>query len=209
MVALKFQITFHTPFRIASGRASDGSDTAVDRGALLPASSIKGLMRSAARDLLKFPEGQVEKVFGTAWRPSPWAWSDARVIGSPGAEADIRSRARIRIEPSTATVARGALLIADEAHAAGAEFSIDRTGWIDLSDAGEHETILLAAARAITAVGGDRRRGLGWVTVTPIQPEWSPRHLLAAADLIRAAANTRPRQPGEKRRVGEEGPASV
>ena len=50
-----FEIVFHTPFRVSSGQAGDGSDTTVDRAALLPASSLKGVMLSAARDLLKFP----------------------------------------------------------------------------------------------------------------------------------------------------------
>jgi CRISPR/Cas system CMR subunit Cmr4 (Cas7 group RAMP superfamily) len=189
VVEVNFEIIFHTPFRVASGRAGDGSDTAVDRVALLPASSIKGLMRSAARDLLRFPADWVDKVFGTPWRPSPWGWSDASVLGSRGAEAEVRSRARIRIEAETFTVTPGALLIADEVYAASAGFSVDRTGWIDPDDATMHEAVLLAAARAVTAVGGDRRRGLGWVTVTPTQPEWSPAHLLAATSLIRARAD--------------------
>lgn len=185
---MRFEITFHAPFRVASGRAGDGSDTAVDRNALLPASSLKGLMRSAARDLIKFPPAIVERVFGTARHPSPWGWSDAALPGGP---ADIRTRARIRIQPGTGTVASGALLIADEVHAARAEFRIDRTGWIEPADAGEHEVVLLAAARAVTAVGGHRRRGLGWVSVTPVEPQWTPAHLNAATELVRAAASAR------------------
>jgi CRISPR/Cas system CSM-associated protein Csm3 (group 7 of RAMP superfamily) len=196
VVAVRFEITFHTPFRVGSGRASDGSDTSVDRNALLPASSIKGLMLSAARDLLQFPAAQVEQVFGTAWRPSPWSWSDgAFTDDAPG----IRSRARIQVQPDTGTAASGALLIADEVHAARAEFRIDRIGWIEPADAGRHETVLLAAARTVTAVGANRRRGLGWVTVTPVDPAWTPGHLDAATELIRAAAAARAAgAPGER-----------
>jgi hypothetical protein len=155
VVAVRFEVAFHTPFRVASGRASDGSDTAVDLDALLPASSLKGLMRSAAHDLLGLPDDQVGMVFGNHHRPSPWSWSDGRVAGG-GGDAEVRSRARIRIGAATSTVVRGALLIADEVHAAWAEFSIDRTGWIEAGDMAEHEAVLLAAARAVTAVGGDR-----------------------------------------------------
>lgn len=180
---MRFEIVFHTPFRVSSGHAGDGSDTTVDPAALLPASSLKGVMLSAARDLLKFPRSQVEAVFGTAWHESPWGWSEAAMTE----EASIRPRTRIRIEADTGTVARGALLVADEVLAARAEFSIDRTGWVKAGEEGPHETILLAAARSVTAVGGDRRRGSGWVTVTPVEPQWSGAHLRAAAALAGTA----------------------
>jgi CRISPR/Cas system CMR subunit Cmr4 (Cas7 group RAMP superfamily) len=183
VVAVRFEIDFHTPFRVSSGRAGDGSDSTVDRAALLPASSLKGLMLSAARDLLKFPRSRVGAVFGSAWHPSPWSWSDAGMTE----EAGVRQRTRIRIDPGSGTVVKGALLVADEVVAARAGFSIDRTGWIEPSEAGDHEIVLLAAARAVTAVGGDRRRGSGWVTVTPVDPPWSDAHLRAAAALAGAA----------------------
>jgi len=183
VVAVRFEITFHTPFRVSSGHAGEGSDTTVDRAALLPASSLKGVMLSAARDLLKFPRSQVEAVFGTALHESPWGWSDAAMTE----EASIRPRTRIRIEPDTGTVAPGALLVADEVLAARAEFTIDRIGWVQAGEEGTHEIILLAAARSVTAVGGDRRRGSGWVTVTPVEPQWSDAHLRAAAALAGAA----------------------
>jgi CRISPR/Cas system CSM-associated protein Csm3 (group 7 of RAMP superfamily) len=155
----------------------------VDRAALLPASSLKGVMLSAARDLMKFPRSQVDAAFGTERHESPWGWSDANLAGG----ASIRSRTRIRIEPETSTVVKGALLVADEVLAASAEFSIERTGWIEPGAEGTHETILMAAARAITAIGGDRRRGSGWVTVTQVEPRWSGEHLRAAAALAGVA----------------------
>jgi CRISPR/Cas system CMR subunit Cmr4 (Cas7 group RAMP superfamily) len=176
---MRFDIVFHAPFRISSGQAGDGSDTTVDRAALLPASSLKGLMLSAARDLLKFPQPQVDAVFGTSWQPSPWGWSDAAMTE----EASIRARTRIQIDRDTGTVIRGALQVADEVLADRAEFSIDRTGWIAAGQESAHETILLAAARSVTAVGGARRRGSGWVTVTPVDPPWSDGHLRAAVTL--------------------------
>ena len=182
---MRFEITFHAPFRVASGQAGDGSDTTVDPGALLPASSLKGVMRSAARDLLRFPPDLVGSVFGTGWAGSPWSWSDARVLDGAGNDPEVRPRARIRIEQETSTVVSGALLIADEVLAARGEFTIERTGWISPAEAGAHETVLLAAARAVTAVGGDRRRGLGWVTLTPADPPWSAAHLEAALRLAR------------------------
>lgn len=182
---MRFEITFHTPFRVASGHAGDGSDTTVDRGALLPASSLKGLMRSAARDLLGLQPRWVEPVFGTGWQPSPWSWSDALVVTRAGGQRpDVRARARIRIDPATSTAAAGALLIADEVLAARAEFTVEQSGWIDPALVEFHRVVLLAAGRAVTAVGGDRRRGLGWVSVTPADPAWSSEHLDAAIRLM-------------------------
>jgi CRISPR/Cas system CSM-associated protein Csm3 (group 7 of RAMP superfamily) len=183
VVAVRFEIVFHAPFRVGAGRASGGSDITVDHGALLPASSIKGLMRSAAHDLLRFPADSVNAVFGTGWSPSPWSWSDAHVLDTTGGAPAVRPRARIRIDPESSVVAPGALLIADEVLAARAGFTIDRSGWIEPGDSWRHETVLLAAARAVTAVGGDRRRGLGWVTIIAADPPWTQAHLLAATEL--------------------------
>ena len=184
---MRFEITFHTPFRIGSGHAGDGSDTTVDQRALLPASSLKGLMRSAARDLLGLPSRWIEQVFGTGWQPSPWSWSDAMIIAhADGEEPPVRARARIRIDPATSTAEAGALLIADEVLAARAEFTVEQSGWIDPALAESHRVVLLAAARAMTAAGGDRRRGLGWVSVTPAEPDWSSEHLDAVITLMEA-----------------------
>ena len=189
---MKFELVFRTPFHVSSGHAGDGSDTTVDRAVLLPASSLKGVMLSSARDLLRFPQPLVEAVFGTAWRESPWGWSDAVMTG----QASIRPRTRIRIEPDTGTVAKGALLVADEVLAARAEFSIDRIGWVEAGQVSTHETVLLAAARSVTAVGGDRRRGSGWVTVTPVEPPWSEAYLRAGAVLAGTGGPATADSPG-------------
>lgn len=167
---MRFQIAFHTPFRVATGRAGEGSDTTVDRQSPLPASSLKGVMRSAARDVLQVAPGWVDAVYGAAWQPSPWSWSDA----TPQADtpAQVRVRARIQIAADTATVVDGALAIAEEVYAPRAEFTVNQAGWIDPDEVAAHNAILVASARAVTAVGGDRRRGLGWVSITPTDPPW-------------------------------------
>lgn len=181
---MRFEIVFHTPFRVASGQAGDGRDTTIDPGTPLPASSLKGLMRSAARDLLALPPPWVDRVFGTGWQESPWSWSDATVTARHGGQPERRARARVRIDPGSSTVVTGALLIADEVLAARAEFTVDQSGWIEAARVATHQVVLLAAARAVTAVGGDRRRGLGWVSVHPVEPRWSPEHLEAVIALM-------------------------
>ena len=122
-------------------------------------------------------------------------------------EASIRPRTRIRIEPDTGTVAKGALLVADEVLAARAEFIIDRIGWVQAGAEGTHETILLAAARSVTAVGGDRRRGSGWVTVTPVEPAWTGAH--CARPPPWPGPPIRPRLPGRARAVPVTGRGSL
>jgi CRISPR/Cas system CSM-associated protein Csm3 (group 7 of RAMP superfamily) len=167
---MRFDIEFHTPFRVASGLAGNGADSTVDRTMLLPASSLKGLMRWSASHVLKLEQSWVDRVYGKARRPSPWGWSDATITAGP--PDPVRPRARVQIAPITATVVDGALAVAEEVLAERAEFSVDAIGAIGSPDRTMHEAVLIASARAVTAVGGDRRRGLGWVSITPIEPAW-------------------------------------
>lgn len=188
---MKFEIRFLTPFRVAAGHAGYGADATVDRGVPLPASSIKGIMRSTARDLLRLPAELVDPVFGTGRGPSPWSWSDALPVGDGPLAADIQLRARIQIDPETGTARDGALSIAEEVHATRLNFTVTRTGWIEEQDRDRHQLVLMVSARAVTALGGDRRRGLGWVAVTPIDPPWTDTGVEAVvAGLTRSGAST-------------------
>ena len=108
---------------------------------------MPSVLLSAARDLMKFPRSQVDAVFGTEWHESRWGWPDANLAGG----ASIRSRTRIRIEPETSTVVK----VADEVLAASAEFSIERTGWIE---PGARE-VLAPTADALVRLHGSR---CGW-----------------------------------------------
>ncbi|MFE9187845.1 RAMP superfamily CRISPR-associated protein [Micromonospora haikouensis] len=187
-MTLTFEIGFHGPFRVATGRAGDGSDSVIDREVPLPASSIKGVMRSAARDLLKLPAPLVEAVFGAAWQPSPWSWSDATLSGAgdvAGLEPlRVRARARIQISDVTHTAVDGALAVGEEILAHRATFTVRRNGPVPAADLPRHEAVLTASARAVTALGGDRRRGLGWVSITPLHPAWTAASADHLTDLL-------------------------
>ncbi|MDT5024987.1 MAG: hypothetical protein QOE61_1413 [Micromonosporaceae bacterium] len=191
---MRFEITFHSPFRVASGHAGDSADSTVDSRLLLPASSLKGVMRSTARDLLALPAAWLEAVYGTAWQPSPWSWSDAAIDGGETIPP-VRSRARIQVDPETATVRRGALAVAQEVLAHGAEFTVSCTGRVAPSDLAHHTAVLVASARAVISLGGDRRRGLGWVSVTPLDPAWSAQPTARWATELVAAIEALPPQP--------------
>lgn len=158
---MRFEISFHGPFRVATGSALEGLDATYDELVPLPGSSLKGLMRAHAGQLLGVHDTWVEAVFGSRTQPCPWHWSDATVTDAVG-----KVRSRIEINDATWTTADKALLTAAEIWPVAGSFDITNRAHIE--DAPQvHEAILSGSARAVTALGSDRRRGLGWVSITP------------------------------------------
>ena len=93
---ITFTVTIHGPFHISAGESGDGADNVVDRDNPLPASSLKGLMRAAAADLLGLPDTLIADVFGAPGPAgSPWRWSDGRV-----AAPEFGRYARIKVDPA-------------------------------------------------------------------------------------------------------------
>jgi CRISPR/Cas system CSM-associated protein Csm3 (group 7 of RAMP superfamily) len=182
---MKYTIIFHGPFRIASGAASEGLDETYDAANPLPSSSLKGLMKAHAQHVLEIDDRLIAQVFGSAGgryfprggnipvapAPSPWWWSDAVFPDSSptGPTAD-RVRTRVRIDPVTFTSVGTALMTAGEYWPASATFEVRQRGPVPADQLARHEAILAASARAITALGSDRRRGLGWVAIQPELP---------------------------------------
>jgi len=165
---MRFTIVFHGPFRVATGAASDGLDAAYDAASPLPSSSLKGLMRHQAAQVLEIDAAVVAEIFGTAAAPSPWWWSDAVIDpGPPGSSGTGRVRTQLRIDPVTFTAVATTLRTSGELWPPGARFEVRRRRAIPSGRAPLHEAVLAASARAISALGSDRRRGLGWVSVIP------------------------------------------
>lgn len=160
---LTFAITFHTPFRVATGFASAGRDAAVDQADPLPSGGMKGVMRAAASRILSLSQDDAHEVFGSVAQPCPWSWDPVRFTEQPGTGV----RYRVAIDPETGTALRDHIQMA-EVHLsnANAEFSITQTGLIRDDRLEHHRLILTCAARAVHSLGSQRRRGLGWVTVT-------------------------------------------
>jgi CRISPR/Cas system CSM-associated protein Csm3 (group 7 of RAMP superfamily) len=168
---MRFTIAFHGPFRVAAGAASDGLDATYDAVNPLPSSSLKGVMRASAKTTLGIPATLVTEIFGDAAVPSPWWWSDAVIEpGTEGGAGPVRVRTQVRIDPATFTAAETALRTSGELWPASAYFEVRRRGQVPGERVALHEAVLAASARAITALGSDRRRGLGWVSVSPDQP---------------------------------------
>ena len=142
MTTIDVTITFNTPFRVAQGHAGSLADETIDRENPLPATSLKGLFRDAARDLAS--DELVKEVFGARQnQESPWHFSDAQVS---------------RAEP-------GALFFGEEAHATTGRAQIELTRPLPEDKHERHVALLHLAARTIDGIGSDRRRGLGWVNM--------------------------------------------
>jgi CRISPR/Cas system CSM-associated protein Csm3 (group 7 of RAMP superfamily) len=168
---MRYVIAFHGPFRVAAGASSDGLDETYHAANPLPSSSLKGLMRAHAAQLLQIDDPNVREVFGSERAPSPWWWSDAVIAVTPDIQQGLhRIRTRVRIDPDTFTAADTAMQTAGEFWPASAEFEVRRRGPVPAGRIALHEAILAASARAVTALGSDRRRGLGWVSILPDVP---------------------------------------
>ncbi len=168
---MRYTITFHGPFRVAAGASSYGLDETYHAANPLPSSSLKGLMRAHAAHVLEIDDQHVKEVFGSERGQSPWWWSDAVIASSSAApEGPHRIRTRIRINPDTFTAEDKAMQTAGEFWPASAEFEVRRRGPVPAGRIALHEAILTASARAVTALGSDRRRGLGWVSILPDVP---------------------------------------
>lgn len=162
--SLTFEVIFHGPVKVGSGRAGRGLDDTVDPDIIVPGSSLKGLMRAEAGLLLgalKHP--LIGAVFGTPRQPSPWHWSDIRVSDSTADQ--VRIGARIRVDGSAGTAVDGGLFLTNYHWPDRARFRIARFAALDEATWRRHETLLTAAAVSIRSMGSDRNRGFGWVDV--------------------------------------------
>lgn len=168
---MRYTVVFHGPFRVATGAASDGLEKTYDAADPLPSSSLKGLMRSHAEKMLEVEAAVVNEIFGSPQVPSPWWWSDAVIDpGSAGVQRAGRARTQLRIDPVTFTAASKTLRTSGELWPASARFEVRRRRSVPGDRLAVHEAVLCASARAIVALGSDRRRGLGWVSVIPDEP---------------------------------------
>jgi CRISPR/Cas system CSM-associated protein Csm3 (group 7 of RAMP superfamily) len=173
---MRFAIDFHGPFRVTTGQAGRGADITVDPTSPLAGSSLKGVMRAAAHQLLPNQAGLIGRVYGTPRTPSPWHWSSAQLD-----QLAVRRRTRIKIDPDRHTTVTGALVVAEELWATNASFTIEPLTPPD--DPQAHELVLLASAHGVHALGSDRRRGCGWVSLRGTDPTLDDQRLAAFLEL--------------------------
>ncbi|MFI8774864.1 RAMP superfamily CRISPR-associated protein [Gordonia sp. NPDC062954] len=170
VVAVKqvaFRLEFHSPFRVGAAYGEDGVDLTIDVDEPIPSDHIKGLMRFAAKNTLSLDQTLVDRVFGSASTTSPWSWLAVEPEGDWG---DPRLRNRTAIDEDTHAAKTDHLVFAHEIHSRAATITIEQIGPIADTDLPTHVALLRTSAAAIHALGGWRRRGLGWVSVNPDPP---------------------------------------
>ncbi|WP_157163024.1 RAMP superfamily CRISPR-associated protein [Actinoalloteichus spitiensis] len=163
---MDIDITFHGPFRVGTGTPHLGVAETVDPDDLLPPSSLKGVMRASAELLLPTRPDLVAEVFGASGgqhRAAPWHWGPVAFTIDPV----VVHRARIAIDPVTNTAREGSFFLSDEVWCPGASFSLLPTRPLDAEARRRHRVVLTCAAAGVHNLGGDRRRGLGWVSLRP------------------------------------------
>ena len=164
MTTLKFTLQFHGSVLRASGHAAEGYDASVEPGRPLAPESIKGLMRAAAEHTLRLPGDRVSAAFEPGRDGSRWHWSiDKQSYVDPDSMTGVLHR--VQIDAATHTAVPDRLLRARTARLRDCEFSITWLGASDADHLAESVLLLRACAGAIHAVGGQRRRGLGWAGV--------------------------------------------
>ena len=165
MTVLEFRIDFHSAFRVAGAYARDGIDLAPDAEDPLPADSLKGVMRAAA-DTLLGPAPLVAEVFGRSGHPCAWAWTGAEL--ADGRTWEHGTRHRVAIDPVAHAARADMLVTAGQTWADHATFEIQRVAYLDADVEARHLALLRVSAGAVHGLGGWRRRGLGWVHITPV-----------------------------------------
>ena len=158
---LTTDITFYSPFHVATGTPSRGFDSTINPDDPLPASSLKGVMRANAARLLGSNHPLVESTFGKAGQPSPWSWGMAKV-----AQHETIRRARIKLGVD-GIIEDGLLMQAEVSSAPGAAFEIMQREYLDDVQRDRQVVLLSVAARAVRSIGSDRNRGYGWVKMSP------------------------------------------
>lgn len=168
MYSLKFKVETHAPFFISSGVGAGTLDAVARKDSPLPASSLKGVMRAAATQVLQMPSETVEAIFGKEGSAGAWSWTDAGPTEDEPTEAfTVGKRSRIRL--SDAGTAQRESLAATEMYWANTKarpsFFVEQAMPIEQGLINGHLAVLIASARAATAVGAWRNRGMGAVTL--------------------------------------------
>lgn len=166
MTVLGFTITFHGPFRVGAAYGRDGIDAAIDHDDPLPADHLKGLMRAAAVTLLGTGNPKLDEVFGSVRVRSPWAWSSATLAGADR-EWHFGQRHRVKIHPDRHAAVKDHLVLGEQAWPSSARFTTTHAGPLAGPTRQDHVLILRCAAAAVHGLGAWRRRGMGWVGITP------------------------------------------
>jgi CRISPR/Cas system CSM-associated protein Csm3 (group 7 of RAMP superfamily) len=184
VAVLGFVIRFHSGFRVGGSYADDGIDAAGTDFDPLPADSLKGVMRAAAANLLGEKHPLVGEVFGDTRTPSAWSWTAAQPIGEGTWTPSLRHR--VAIDSQEFAALKEHLVLAEQMWVPQARFTIERIRHLTLVQARRSVALLRVSAGTVHGLGAWRRRGLGWVEISP---ESGP---VTAEDVAQVLAVTTP-----------------
>lgn len=163
---LHFRVRFHGPFHVLTGSAAETVDATVDEDNPLPESAVKGLMRASACRLGLPPEliadvyGRAAGKAGAGRAESAWGWRCGTL------EHDrLTSRVSVPIDEASGTARSGAIRFAQELWASEMSVYVERLHYLPDETAAKHREVLRCSAYGINALGHDRNRGYGWVSV--------------------------------------------
>ena len=147
---IELDIRFNTAFRISQGYGQGEVDDVIDEENPLPATSLKGVMRDAARMVLPgkrrgttyVDHHLVDAVFGKRGsNSSPWNFSDGKLDHTDELRERIRVRSRVAIDERR-RARDGALLFAEELHADRATATISLTQPLHPEELDTHVALL-------------------------------------------------------------------
>lgn len=161
---MTFSIAFHGPFRVSTGDAGEGTNDTIDVRNALPSTSLKGRMRATAAQLLGEHADIVQQVFGSNRYESPWRWRNA--VPEGGSWQEPKAAARVRIDPERHAADPDMLGISQQTGARTATFTISLRGRLAPDALLTHKRVLAISAQATRSLGANRRRGLGWISIT-------------------------------------------
>jgi len=174
MITESFSVLFHQPFLVRSGLSRGVVDALARVDSPVPASSVKGAMRAACTNVLGVDAALVAEIFGQEGRlggvmgSSAWAWTHA----GPRSSFQPQIRARNRVDINTGVAQPEALTFSEEwwqDDSVEASFAVEQVQVLDPSQLERHRVVLQVAAYAVTALGSWRNRGMGAVTVRPLE----------------------------------------
>lgn len=168
---LKFKIKFFGPFLVGGQPAGDGFDIRADRTDPIPSTSIKGRLRAEASQVLHVDKALVNEIFGSEEQPSSWWFSGANFDGSSDLQFKTANRVAMDAEqPDAGIPDEGQLVFYEQCWAEEASFVIEPVADLDDEQIKKHQAVLLAAAGSVNNFGAMRRRGHGWIAISPEEP---------------------------------------
>lgn len=179
---LKFVVKFYGPFAVSTGKAGRSADSTVDNERPLPETSLKGLMRAAAKQLL-IPNSAINEVFGEEGKGSSWNWGPVSFVSQPVRQM----RGRVSIDSDTYTAKKRALAFEEQHWSASAAFDIQQLVPLDTRAVEQHAVVLMASAGAVHSIGKNRRRASGWVGIEPVAP-WTAEQRVLFDELFAASS---------------------